>query len=72
MRSLKLSDSIRKDVEELNIEHIKSDYKNRVTISIGLVAIENITMDTRLFMKKRILYYQAKKAGRNKLMEKVI
>jgi len=73
MRALKMSDSIRKDIEELNIEHIKSDYKNRVTISIGLVVIENITMDTRfIYEKADSLLYQAKKAGRNKLMERVI
>jgi len=38
-----------------------------------LVVIENITMDTRfIYEKADSLLYQAKKAGRNKLMEKVI
>jgi len=71
--SLQLIEKIRADIENLNIEHLNNDDFNKVTISIGISVIQNISDDTKyIYEKVDSLLYQAKKTGRNKVVAELI
>jgi len=71
--SLKFADNVRTDIENLNIEHVNNNGLNKVTISLGLTIIKNLSTSKKfIYESADALLYQAKKSGRNKLLSKVI
>ena len=71
--ALEFSDNIRRGIQDLGIKHTNNNDFNVVTISLGLVIIENDVSDISfIYEGADKLLYQAKKEGRNKILSKVL
>ena len=68
-KAQKLAELIRKNIEELNIEHLKNDNYMCITISIGLDCNDarNINNVDDVYKNADTLLYEAKKNGRNQV-----
>ena len=66
---LRLSESIREEVEQLAIEHAKSDAATVVTISGGVAVVEpdQNTSPSSLTKTADLALYQSKENGRNRV-----
>ena len=66
---LRLSESIREGVEQLAIEHAKSDAATVVTISGGVAVVEpdQNTPPSSLIKSADLALYQSKEKGRNRV-----
>lgn len=66
-QAFSFADKIRKGVENLNIEHSKSDVNNYVTVSMGLTChtADSIPNSNELYKETDDLLYKAKENGRN-------
>ena len=71
--ALNLSDSIRSDVQNLEIKRIDSDECNKLTISLGLITIK-YQFDNIKFIYEEAdrLMYKAKKSGKNRVISKLV
>lgn len=71
--ALKLADSIRSDVQNLEIKQVNSDECNKLTISLGLITVkfqfENIKF---IYEEADRLMYKAKKSGKNRVISKLV
>ncbi len=68
-KAIKLSNSIRENIENLQIEHKKNTTSPYVTISMGLICknANDINNIDELYKKTDILLYRAKSSGRNQV-----
>ncbi len=68
-KALEFSQTIRKNIEELKIEHKTSSCSNFVTASLGLVCKEanNIIDEDEIYSQADKLLYKSKESGRNKV-----
>lgn len=67
--AIKIANDVRRDVENLNIEHLKNDNYKHVTISIGLYIIDEFdtTSSDTIYKKADEALYKAKNGGRNRV-----
>ncbi|MCK9337599.1 MAG: diguanylate cyclase [Arcobacteraceae bacterium] len=67
--AIKLLDNVRKEIENLKIEHINSKVSKYITVSFGMVCgkIKSSHMSNKLFNKSDEALYASKKNGRNQL-----
>ncbi len=73
--AINIANRVRKNIENLNIEHYKNSASRYVTISVGLSIIEAKTcvFDTNVLYKKTDdLLYDAKQSGRNQVKYKML
>lgn len=65
------ADKIRKDIEELHIEHKSSDVSDYVTVSVGLIAKKgtDISTSSEIYRLADEALYKAKESGRNNVQE---
>lgn len=66
-----IAENIRRDIEELNIEHIASRVAPQVTVSIGVTCSNNkdhAISATKLLSHVDHLLYRAKRQGRNRIV----
>jgi diguanylate cyclase (GGDEF)-like protein/PAS domain S-box-containing protein len=63
------AENIRRDIEELYIEHKSNSTSDYVTISIGLISLEGseVTNDIEIYKEADKLLYLAKEGGRNRI-----
>ena len=68
--ALFVAEKIREQIEELNIDHIKSDVSKFVTLSLGVsnIKVDKIDNVASLIKKADDNLYNAKKIGRNKVV----
>lgn len=67
-KALAFIDSIREDIEKLDIEHKKNAAFNKVTISCGLACIKRFDVDSKeVYEEADRLLYLAKEKGRNQV-----
>jgi len=71
--ALKLADSIRNDVQNLEIKHLNGDKFHKVTISLGLITVK-YKFDNNKFIYEEAdrLMYRAKQSGKNRVISKLI
>ncbi|MDD2356343.1 MAG: sensor domain-containing diguanylate cyclase [Thiovulaceae bacterium] len=64
---LSQAEQLRKNIEELHIEHEKNSVSPYVTISIGMAIVEGTTLSEALYNFADQQLYQAKNSGRNRV-----
>jgi diguanylate cyclase (GGDEF)-like protein len=71
--SINLAEIIRKNIEELHINHSQSSASSYVTVSIGLVCLhsKNIKSDDEFYKLADDLLYEAKESGRNRVKKNI-
>jgi len=70
---LKFAESIREEIQNLEIEHANNEDCNVVTASMGIVTITSDIDDlTVLYKKADQLLYRAKKQGKNKVVSEIL
>lgn len=69
-KALKFADNIRKNIENLQIEHSKNSASAYVTASMGLICknASGIQNEDEIYKQGDDLLYKAKESGRNKVM----
>ncbi len=67
--SISFSEMIRKNIEDLQIEHLKNDASKYVTISAGMVCkkASGINSADEIYKDADLLLYKAKESGRNRV-----
>ncbi len=68
--SLELANTIRKNIEDLHIEHTKNSASKYITASMGLVCenSNDIKNEDEVYKHADELLYEAKESGRNKII----
>lgn len=70
--ALAFADSLREEVEQLNIQHASGSGLKNITISLGLIIIEHEMSDiAHIYELADALLYKAKKSGKNKVVSSI-
>jgi len=69
-KAISFADSIRQNIEDLNIEHSKNTVSPYVTMSMGLVCrnANDVVSEDELYKESDDLLYKAKESGRNRVV----